>query len=574
MNLLSTLLVVGYGLGTVLGISLENVCTVSHAERTLSDVNIVGLTFDNSSITAQAVYNFSTENQVFWPDAQGLNYCNITLAYSHNGIRGDRVLLEFWLPAPGSFKNRWLSTGGGGYSINHHEEHLPGGLIYGAVTGQTDGGFGGFNRTVDEVILLANGTIDHETLYMHGYKAHYEMSTIGKAFTRNFYRMSPRAKLFSYFQGCSEGGREAFSQVQRYPDEWDGAVIGAPAIRLAQQQVNLIFGAAVKRKLGHFPSPCEMNKITDLIIEACDSLDGRLDGVVSRTDLCMINFDFDWTIGKQFECSTDLEKGTPLQSGKVSPETAMVARTIFKGLHSLDGKRAYIWPQLSAGFDSATAQYDAKNQYWKPTINSLGTQWVSKFLELKEDGTSSTADNATYDELIDWMRTGWQRYESVLQTTWPDLTPFESAGGKIIHFHGESDPAIPAGSSVHYHEAVRQVMYPHLSFEDSMEAINDWNRLYLVPGAGHCAPSNTQPNGSFPRTTLKTLIRWVENGIKPENLDAVILQGDNFGEHQQLCPWPSRPMWHNNGTRMECAFDQTSFETWTYNFDAYNLPLY
>jgi tannase len=105
---------------------------------------------------------------------------------------------------------------------------LPGGIIYGAVAGTTDGGFGSFNTQSDAVFLVKNGTMNLKSLYMFGYEAHHELSLLGKAFTKQFFNMSS-TKLYSYYQGCSEGGREGWSQVQRYGDEWDGAITGAPA---------------------------------------------------------------------------------------------------------------------------------------------------------------------------------------------------------------------------------------------------------------------------------------------------------------------------------------------------------
>jgi len=106
------------------------------------------------------------------------------------------------------------------------------------VAGLTDGGFGGFNQNWDSVFPLSNGTANLQSVYMFGYQAIHEMTVIGQAFTKNMFGMSNDEKLYTYYQGCSEGGREGWSQVQRYTDI-DGAVIGAPAIRYAFQQVQV-----------------------------------------------------------------------------------------------------------------------------------------------------------------------------------------------------------------------------------------------------------------------------------------------------------------------------------------------
>ncbi|RAK95164.1 tannase and feruloyl esterase [Aspergillus ibericus CBS 121593] len=525
--------------------SLADVCTSTYARSVAPSSPLMGVTVDTSSVTANPVYNYSSAATAFWA-ASTFDFCNVTLSYSHNGL-DDQVLLQFWLPAPADFQNRWLSTGGFGYAINGDSADLPGGVMYGAASGQTDGGFGGFSTEFDAVFLKANGTIDREALYM--------------------------------------GGREGWSQVQRFAEEWDGAVIGAPAIRYGQKQPNHLFPGLVEQTMGYYPPPCELEKINNLTIAACDALDGKKDGVVSRTDLCKLHFNINSTIGAPYYCpaettTTVLKKRlstsntTPAQNGTVSKEGAAVAAKILEGLKTLDGKRAYIWYQPSATFDDAETQYNSETGEWELDITSLGGEWVAKFLELLDVDNLSTMDNVTYDTMKDWMELGWQRYEDVLQTTWPDLTPFHSKGGKIIHVHGESDPSIPTGSSVHYHESVRQQMYGSLSFNESTAALNDWNRLYLVPGAAHCSYSSDQPNGGWPQTTLLTLIDWVENGQKPDRLNATVQEGSNTGEHQELCAWPLRPFYVKNGTELTCVWDEESYQTWVYDFDAYNLPLY
>ncbi|KAI2832640.1 hypothetical protein CBS133816_1322 [Aspergillus niger] len=117
-------------------------------------------------------------------------------------------------------------------------------------------------------------------------------------------------------------------------------------------------------------------------------------------------------------------------------------------------------------------------------------------------------------------------------------------------------------------------MYSSLSFNESSDALNDWNRLYLVPGAAHCSYSTDQPNGGWPQSTLPTLFDWVENGQKPDRLNATVQEGENYGQVQQLCAWPLRPYYVNNGTELTCVFDEESYQTWVYDFDAYELPLY
>lgn len=154
-----------------------------------------------------------------------------------------------------------------------------------------------------------------------------------------------------------------------------------------------------------------------------------------------------------------------------------------------------------------------------------------------------------------------------------DLTPMQTHGRKILRFHGEQDPSAPTGSSVHYHESVRQTMYPGMSLNESSAALSEWYTLYLVPGAAHCAINTLEPNAPFPQTNLAVMIDWVENGNEPVTLNATVLSGDYKGDNGQICAWPLRPMWDAAGD-LECVYHQAGIDTFNYTFDAYKLPLY
>lgn len=197
---------------------------------------------------------------------------------------------------------------------------------------------------------------------------------------------------------------------------------------------------------------------------------------------------------------------------------------------------------------------------------------MTKFVELIDIDNLSSLDNVTYDDLYDWMYTGYLRYYDTLQTGFTDLTPFYSNGGKMIHYHGESDPSIPPPSSVRYHEAVRAAMYPDASFNESVSAIADWYQFYLVPGAAHCGTNTLQP-GPYPEDNLQTIINWVESGAKPARLNATVSSGTYEGETQALCQWPTRPYWSDDDT-FSCAFDQASYDSWQYELDAWKIPVY
>ncbi|KAJ2894263.1 hypothetical protein MKZ38_007797 [Zalerion maritima] len=557
-------------------VSLEDICTTAYAQSVLPDTDSYpGITIDSTSVTTSIVTNSSVSSE--WYPASTIEYCNVTFAYSHNGIKDDIVHVTYWVPSPDSFQNRYVSTGGGGLAINSGSEYIPSGIIVGAVSGITDGGFGSFDTDWDAVFLLANGTINWQSVYMFGYQAHRELATVGKELTRNFFNMSGSTKLYSYYQGCSEGGREGWSQVQRFADQFDGAAIGAPAFRYGQQQVNHLIGNVVEQTLGYYPPPCELEKVMNLTIAACDPMDGLADGIISRSDLCKLKFDLDSTIGEAYSCaateagvdSSDAPQtqGSPAQNGTVTAEAIAVVSAYLDGIHNSEGERVYLSYQPGAEFDDTATQFDPETGAWGPSISGLGGEWVGRFLELRDTNTLSTLDNVTYDTLEEWMKLGMQRYYDSLQTTYPDLSDFEAAGGKVIHVHGEQDFSIPTASSVRYYESVRGVMYGGLGFNESVAALDGFYRLYLVPGAGHCSTNGYQPGGPWPQTTLQAVIKWVEDGVEPDTLGGT-------GNIDTICRWPLRPLWSGNGTSFDCVYHQESIDTWSYALDAYSVPLY
>lgn len=426
---------------------------------------------------------------------------------------------------------------------------------------------------------------------MFAYQALGEMTIIGKALTKSIYGMSTDTKLYTYYEGCSDGGRQGMSQIQRFGEEYDGAITGAPAFRYAQQQTNHIFPSVVEQTLDYYPPPCELDMIVNATIAACDPLDGKTDGVVSRTDLCMLHFDLTSIIGKSYYCeaqtSTSLGLGfskrqvagsstsyQPAQNGTVTAKGVAVAKAIYGGVHNSDGERAYLSWQVASELSDAATQYDSTTDSWVLDIASTGGEYVAKLIQLLNIDNLSSLDNVTYDTIVEWMNTGMTRYYDSLQTTLPDLTAFQSSGGKLLHYHGESDPSVPAASSVRYWQSVRSIMYPGMKDSESLTALQDWYQLYLVPGAAHCGANTLQPNGPFPEDNMNTMIKWVEKGIKPTGLNATIQAGTSEGDVDVLCQWPTRPLWKSNKSAFQCVNDAASIDTWTYTFPAFSVPVY
>ncbi|KAF9884586.1 hypothetical protein FE257_001470 [Aspergillus nanangensis] len=576
--------------------SLADICTVANVQAALpANGTLLGINLIPAAVTANSIYNATTGGGMPMSTASSssttYDYCNVTVTYTHSG-RGDEVVVKYAFPSPSRFQNRFYVAGGGGFSLS---SDATGGLAYDAAGGATSAGYDAFSNSYDQVALYGNGSINWDATYMFSYQALGEMTKIAKPLTRAFYGLDDDAKIYTYYEGCSDGGREGMSQVQRWGEEYDGVIAGAPAFRFAQQQVHHVFSSAVEQTLDYYPLPCELAKIVNATIAACDPLDGRTDGVVSRTDLCKLNFNLNSIIGEPYYCaaenSTSLgfafsKRGIaqrqaqgsstsyqPEQNGTVAAEGVAVAQAIYNGLHNSKGQRAYLSWQVASELSDATTEYNSDSDSWELSIPSTGGEYVTKFVQLLDLDNLSDLNNVTYDTLVDWMNTGMIRYMDSLQTTVPDLTPFQSSGGKLLHYHGESDPSIPAASSVHYWQAVRSVMYGHLSPKESRDALEDWYQFYLVPGAAHCGANSLQP-GPYPQNNMETMIGWVENGTKPSRLNATVSSGAYGGETQMLCQWPTRPLWRSNSSDFDCVDDDKSIDSWTYEFPAFKLPVY
>ncbi|KAG9235163.1 feruloyl esteras-like protein B precursor [Amylocarpus encephaloides] len=550
--------------------SLDDVCTTAKVQAALPAEGLFpGVGFDSASVTANSITNSSISSAAFFPDGI-IDFCNIAVIYSHIG-RNDSVTLAYWLPAPSAFQNRFLTTGGGGYAINSgitasgpRPASLAGGTLYGAVSGATDGGFGSFSTNFDRVFNAAgNGTSNYEALFMFGYQAIHELTVFGQEITKNFYSMGDQ-RLYSYYQGCSEGGREGWNQIQRFGDQFDGAITGAPAFRFSHQQVQHLWQNVVVKQAGYTPTTCELARITRAMIDACDHLDGKVDGVIARSDLCKLTFEYNTTIGLSYSCDAALPSmlsgGHPAESGTVTAEAATIAARSDGGIKDDEGRQVYFSYQPAAGsYADATTSLDPATGQEVFAVNSFGSEFVTRFLQFKNTNNFDSFANGGTDT----------------RTLCKPRTPnFRNAGGKILHFHGEADDSIPIASSVRCHDSVCTIMYPEASYNDSSSSLSEWYKIFVVPGAAHCSINAGQLNGPFPQTNLAVMIQWVEKGVEPVTLNATHLAGSHIGDNAQICAWPLRPQWSGNATAPSCVYDQAGIDLFTYSLDAFPLPVY
>lgn len=180
--------------------SLADICTTSNIKAALpSNGTLLGIELVPSSVTASAVYDATLSTTSV--KRTTYSYCNASVTYTHAGL-DDTVVLEFALPEPSDFENRWYVAGGEAYSLS---AVTTGGLEYGAAGGATSAGYDAFENSYDDVMLLANGTLNLQATHMFGYRALGEMTLVAKSILPGIYGLSNStstnsSKIFTYFE--------------------------------------------------------------------------------------------------------------------------------------------------------------------------------------------------------------------------------------------------------------------------------------------------------------------------------------------------------------------------------------
>lgn len=459
--------------------------------------------------------------------------------------------MQFWLPSTSQFKNRYLSSGGGGWSVAG-ASNLPAGLAYGAASGATDGGFGGFgfmSQLTSQLLSPVPGTIVWSRLESFAYQAIHEMTVTGKELTNAYYGLANNT-LKSYYIGCSEGGREGHMSTQRYPLDFDGVIGAAPAMYFPVHQLAQGWPNIAMAQQNHWPSPCAFIAVMNDTIKACDALDGTVDGVVSRSDLCQ--YDAYSSVGHTFSGCTLGGVGAPT-NGTITAADAKVINAIYKGAFDSNDNQIF-WAYRNAtriNGESVTVWNATTQSYVSGQSMFFNTYYQNLVVKNPAPLTLNYSD-FTVDQVYQLMLQGLQDYGSWTETTWPDLTNFQARGGKLIHWHGEADTNLFPEASAHFHEKVRSHMFPNST---GYTEINEFYRFFLVPGAAHCSINPYQPNGPFPQQALNQLIQWVEEGVAPAYLNGTTEAGASTQD--KICLWPTRPQW-TSGV-MSCVNETVPF---------------
>ncbi len=439
------------------------------------------------------------------------------------------IKFEVWMPSS-NWNGKFQGIGNGGFAGSVSYAGLAGALARGYAAASTDTGHGGSD---------ASWALGHpEKIVDYGHRAIHEMTEKAKLIVNTFYGDGPK---YSYFSSCSNGGRQALMEAQRYPNDYDGIIAGAPANYFTHILTGFAWNmqATLNDPASYIPAS-KLKAIETAALATCDGRDGVTDGVLDDPTQC--HFDPAALLCKSAEsdaCLTEKQVAA-LKKLYAGPRNAK-GQQIIPGFVPGGETGAGGWSNWITGATSAkSAQFFFSTQAFMNMILS-NPAWDYKTFDLEKDG-----------KLAD------EKMASVLNATDPNLKAFKARGGKLILYHGWSDAALPPVNTINYFQSVAAKM--------GQREANAFTRLFMVPGMQHCG-GGPGPNifgavvtsaQSDPQHDLSlALERWVEAGVAPEQIIAAKRQSPDpksaVTRTRPLCPYPQVARYKGSGSTDDAA---------------------
>jgi feruloyl esterase len=442
------------------------------------------------------------------------------------------IHFEVWLPAS-DWNGKFLGVGNGGFAGSINYFALADDLRRGYATAATDTGHQGDAEDASWAFKHPEKVVDF------GYRALHLTAEDAKALIQAFYSRPAR---HSYFDSCSDGGREALMEAQRFPADFDGILAGAPAnfwTHLLANGLAMIQSLYGKDPAAYIPST-KLPAIQSAALAACDARDGVTDGIISDPLRC------------HFDPSVLLCKGEDSRDCLTAPQVSTLKK-LYSGAQDSHGKQ--IFPGYVPGAE------DGPNG-WAAWITGSGPGKASgpayaanyfRYMVFQDPAWNVVSANVDAAEAAADEKTA-----AILNSTDPDLGRFKNRGGKLILYHGWNDPAISPLNSINYYNSVVAKM--------GVQNADSFVRLYMVPGMQHCFPG-PGPNsfGQFGRPTAKgktygvydALEEWVEKGSAPGDIIATKYLNDDPSKGVQmtrpLCPYPQIAKYKGTGDTSDAA---------------------
>lgn len=477
------------------------------------------LTFEgNTTITAAALVDSGT---FVTPARQSQTLTSLPVFCRAIGVsrptNDSTINFEVWLPSD-TWNGKFLSSGEGGFAgtLNYTRSGLDGGLDElirrGYASASTDTG---------HLATDANWAIGHrEKVVDYAHRSKHLVTVAAKGVIAAYYG---RPASRSYFSSCSNGGRQALMEAQRYPQDYDGLIVGAPWNYQSHSNAGFVWDAQALRAPGAAIPASKLPAINKAALAACDANDGLADGVIEDPSRCA------------FKPETLLCKGAETDACLTQPQVAALNKLYDGPKHPRTGKS--IFPGWARGGELGwTRLVEAGN------FGSLGRGYFGNLVFEKPDW-----DFASFDFDKD-LAEAESKVGSIADAISTDLSAAKRRGVKIIQYHGWNDQTLQPAFSPQYYERVAAAM-------GGVESSRDFYRLFMAPGMAHCysGPGANSFGGvgqQIPpvRDRLHdvqiALENWVEHGVAPDRLIATRFADDAPATRQVkftrvLCPYPA-----------------------------------
>lgn len=483
-------------LASVALIALAAACTSPQADDGPSPASFPALAgADRCAAVTPAMLGATSASGKWVEETTALpGYCEVTATLSPTS--GSNIGVVYRLPA--SWNGKVLGFGGGGWIGNIAVQTASEGLRKGYATLQTDGGHPIGN------VWDNSWAANPEAAKDFSYRAIHEMTVAGKKLAAGYYGQEHRR---AYYQGCSTGGRMGLMEAQRYPDDYDLMSVGAPVYTLQTQTSAVLRGQAFAKPGAAF-SAADLQLAQTSALNACDADDGLKDGLINDPRQCR------WDPA-EIQCMGD-KRATCLLPAQVA-----ALRTAYEGVRAPDGEWAML--PMSRGGEAGWAAFVSTAAQPDPTNGGgLGGLWPLIFGNRPVDLPGMT--------LADVQTVRRSEFAQWYEARNPNLSPFFRSGGKLLLWHGESDPGPSPVATTDYFRSVLAVA----------PAASSQARYFLYPGVGHCAGGP----GADQVDVLGALETWDDTGSAPDTLIGTKADGSLTRPH---CAWPNVARYRGSG---------------------------
>jgi feruloyl esterase len=476
--------------------------------ESLVGLTIPGVTIDSATSVAAGAFTPPNAQAPLTLPA----FCRI--AATARPTSDSEIRFEVWAPLAENWNGRFQGVGNGGYQGSIAYAAMATALRRGYATASTDTG-----HTGDDM-RFAQG--HPEKLVDYGWRAIHVMTESAKLIVRNARGRFPDK---SYFVGCSAGGHQAMSEVQRFPADYDGVIAGAPAHNRLRQTFGFMWSWTATHDADGRPllTAASLGLVTKAVNAACDASDGLADGLVEDPRAC--RFD-----PASLACRPGGDQATCL-----TPPQIEAFRKVYAGL-----KSPRTGEQIYSGLPRGSESFgDAGIQSWRQYVTEpKEPSRIGLFRYFLFHDPSWDLRTLDYDRDLAHAEAALPHLPAVER----DLSVFRKRGGKLLMYAGWIDPVVPPQDTAAYYEAVARTM----GGEDN---VRDFFRLFMAPGMGHCG-GGPGPNQFDALTTLE---QWVEKGVAPAMLLATHSTNGTVDRTRPLCPWPQVARYKGAGSIDEAA---------------------